>query len=448
MGVNMKSARSVVSGVFLGMLLLAPACGSGQDVMSGVIDIGSGVSRPNILLIIADDLGLDATPGYPLNAKKAHMPTLSGLQAEGVIFENFWAYSECAPTRASILTGRHGIRTGVLSVGRDSPGIRLDELSIQRLLSESTCYSNAVVGKWHLSDANNGGADNPNLMGVSHYTGLLAGAHEDYRHMNYVENGQSATTTQYSTSFFTDQAIAWLQDQRDPWFLWVAYTAPHTPFHLPPSQLHSHTELTEDAGAIASDPLPYYLAMVEALDTEMGRLLAAVDRDKTVVIFIGDNGPPPRVAQAPLQRDKVKSTLYQGGIQVPLVVAGPGIDRGGQREEALVSSTDLFATIADWAGADMGRVPMDSRSVKPLLAGGEVALRDHIYSEVESDGGAWAVRDQRFKLLVWENGAKALYDLQADPYEENSPLQDPLDKATAQVWAALDSAAQAIRGEP
>ena len=424
------------------------ACNSGQDVMSGVIDIGSGDSSPNVLLIIADDLGVDATPGYPVGAEKARMPTLTGLQAEGVIFDNFWVYPVCAPTRATILTGRHGIRTGVLSVGGDSPGIGLGELSIQRLLSESTSYSNAVVGKWHLSDASNGGADNPNLMGVSHYIGLLAGAHQDYRNMRYVENGQFATTTQYSTSFFTDQAIAWLQDQSDPWFLWVAYTAPHTPFHLPPPELHSHTELTEDAGAIASDPLSYYLAVAEALDTEVGRLLAAVDRDRTVVIFIGDNGPPPRVAQAPLQRDKVKNSLYQGGIQVPLIVAGPRIDRGGQREEALVSSTDLFATIADLAGADMGRVPADSRSVKPLLVGGEVALRDYIYAEVESDGGAWTVRNQRYKLLVLGDRGKALYDLQADPYEENSPLQDPLDAATAQVRAALDSAAQAIRGRP
>ena len=350
------------------------------------------------------------------------MSTLTGLQAEGVIFDNFWAYPVCVPTRATILTGRHGIRTGVLSVGGDSPGIGLGELSIQRLLSESTSYSNAVVGKWHLSDASNGGANNPNLMGVSHYIGILAGAHQDYRNMRYVENGQSATTTQYSTSFFTDQAIAWLQDQSDPWFLWVAYTAPHTPFHLPPSELHTRMELTEDAGAIASDPRFYYLAAAEALDTEVGRLLAAVDRDRTVVIFIGDNGPPPRVAQAPLQPNKVKNSLYQGGIQVPLVIAGPRIDRGGQREEALVSSTDLFATIADLSGADMGRVPVDSRSITPLLVGGEVALRDYIYAEVESDGSSWTVRNQRYKLLSLGDRGKALYDLKADPYEENSPL--------------------------
>ena len=291
--------------------------------------------------------------------------------------------------RATILTGRHDIRTGVFSVGGDSFGIGLGELSIQ-----------------------------------------------------------SATTTQYSTSFFTDQAIAWLQDQSDRWFLWVAYTALHTPFHLPPSELHTRMELTEDAGATASDPLSYYLAAAEALDTEVGRLLAAVDRDRTVVIFIGDNGPPPRVAQPPLQPNKVKNSLYQGGIQVPLVIAGPRIDRGGQREEALVSSTDLFATIADLAGADMGRVPVDSRSITPLLVGGEVALRDYIYAEVESDGSSWTVPNQRYKLRSLGDRGKALYYLKADPYEENSPLYDPLDAITAEVRVALERAARGIRGRP
>ena len=444
-----RTAWRVVLITCIGVFWLAMACNSSQDVISGVVDIGSGNTSPNILLIIADDLGVDATPGYPVGVEKARMPTLTGLQAEGVIFDNFWAYPVCAPTRATILTGRHGIRTGVLSVGGDSPGIGLEELSIQRLLSESTSYSNAVVGKWHLSDASNGGANNPNLMGVSHYIGLLAGAHQDYRDMRYVENGQFATTNRYSTSFFTDQAIAWLQDQSDPWFLWVAYTAPHTPFHLPPSELHTRTELTEDAGAIESDPLSYYLAAAEALDTEIGRLLAAVDRDRTVVIFIGDNGPPPRVAQAPLLPNKVKNSLYQGGIHVPLVVAGPRINRAGQREEALVSSTDLFATIADLASADMGRVPVDSRSIKPLLVGGEVTLRDYIYAEMESDGGSWTVRNGRYKLLYLGDRGKALYDLRADPYEENSPLQDPLDTTTtAEIWAALDSAARCIRERP
>ena len=443
--------------LYLGALLLTTACSTGRgsvvavvdEVVGGAIDIAGGDSAPNILLIIADDLGPDATPGYPVGGEKAAMPALAGLQADGVTFDNFWAYPVCAPTRASMLTGRHGIRTGVLSVGAGSAGIGLGELAIQRLLSESTSYSNAVVGKWHLSDDANGGADNPNLMGVSHYIGLLAGAHENYWRMSYVENGQSGTTTQYSTSFFTDRAIAWLQEQNDPWFLWVAYTAPHTPFHLPPAQLHSRSGLADDEGAIAGQPLPYYLAMIEALDAEMGRLLEAVDRDQTLVIFMGDNGPPGRVAQAPLVRGKVKGSLYQGGIQVPLVVAGPGIDRSGQREEALVSSTDLFATIADWARADMDRVPADSRSFAALLTGGEYAPRDHIYAQVDNNGlEAWTVRDQRYKLLVLEDGTEALYDLQADPYEEDAPLQAPLDAAASRARAALDSAAQVIRGRP
>ncbi|NKB70111.1 MAG: sulfatase-like hydrolase/transferase [Candidatus Latescibacteria bacterium] len=452
----MKKILQWMTGGLAGALLVA-ACnsGSGQqavigvvdNVVGGALDMAGGTSPPNILLIIADDLGLDATPGYPLGAEKADMPNLVGLQGEGVTFDNFWAYPVCAPTRASILTGRHGVRTGVLSVGEGGSGIGLDELSIQRLLGESTAYGNAVVGKWHLSDEANGGVDNPNNMGIDHYIGLLLGAHEDYWSMRYVENGQRASTTQYSTSFFTDQAIAWLQGQSAPWFLWVAYTAPHTPFHLPPADLHSYTELEDTEAAIAADPLPYYLAMSQALDTEMGRLLAEVDRRNTVVIFIGDNGPPGRVAQAPLQLGQAKNTLYQGGIQVPLVVAGPGIGRPGQREASLVSSTDLFATIADLAGADMDRVPSDSRSFKGLLQGTGADHRDYVYAQLESQGqAAWTVRDGRYKLIDFGDGSTALYDLQADPYEEGAPLE--AEGALEQAWTRLDSAARAIQARP
>ncbi len=113
-----------------------------------------------------------------------------------------------------------------------------------------------------------------------------------------------------------------------------------------------------------------------------------------------------------------------------------------------MSSTDLFATIADLAGADMGRVPVDSRSITPLLVGGEVALGDYIYAEVESDGSSWTVRNQRYKLRSLGDRGKALYDLKADPYEENSPLYDPLDATTAEVRVALERAARGIRGRP
>jgi arylsulfatase A-like enzyme len=139
---------------------------------------------PNILLVIADDMGVDASPCYPVGELKPNMPILEELCSTGVVFENVWSNPECSPTRATILTGRYGIRTGVRSAVLETggSGIRLDELSIQRLLDQrlNSKYAHAVIGKWHLSDGNNGGLDNAELMGVGHYSGLIKYGHEDY----------------------------------------------------------------------------------------------------------------------------------------------------------------------------------------------------------------------------------------------------------------------------
>ena len=186
-------------------------------------------------------------------------------------------------------------------------------------------------------------------MGVTHYAGLLGGMQDDYFNWTLTENGATSTVTEYSTTFFTDSAINWIGQQKSPWFLWLAYTAPHTPFHLPPNAIHSSVLSGTDAD-INANPRDYYFAALEALDTEIGRLLGTVDRTNAVIIFIGDDGTPRRVVQAPYTLARSKGTLYQGGIHVPMIVSGAGVTRAGQREGALINTTDLFATVADLAG--------------------------------------------------------------------------------------------------
>jgi arylsulfatase B len=132
----------------------------------------------------------------------------------------------------------------------------------------------------------------------------------------------------YSTSVFTDEAIAWIAKQHGPWFLWLAYTAQQGPFHLPPASLHTRRDLDGTALDTAAQPLPYYLAMLESLDSELGRLLSTLStrqRENTTVIFVGDNGTPDEVVQAPYYKFKAKSTIFEGGIHVPLVIAGAGV---------------------------------------------------------------------------------------------------------------------------
>ena len=387
---------------------------------------------PNILLIIADDMGLDASPCYDVGEQKPDMPVLEAMCADGLVFDNLWSQTVCSPTRATLLTGRYGFRTGVLEqiVEPDDTGIGTEELSIQRLLDERapTPYAHAVIGKWHLSDEFNGGPDNPDIMGVGFYSGLIKGAVQDYYRFELTTQGETSEAEEYATTVFTDIAIDWLSQQQQPWFLWLAYNAPHTPFHVPPAGLHDR-ELIDDPAAIEDDPMPYFLAALEALDHEMGRLLEALDaetRANTVIIFIGDNGTDRRVAQAPYTPATVKGSLFPGGIHVPLVVSGAGVTRKGEREEALVNTTDIFATIADIAGAGAD-VARDSLSFKTLLSDNGPGGRSFAYADLETDipsarQNGWAIRDGAYHLIVLDNGRRVLFDLESDPYGTNNLL--------------------------
>lgn len=398
---------------------------------------------PNILLIIADDMGLDACPNYDIGTEKPTMPNLENLINTGITFDNVWATPICSPTRASILTGKYGFRTGVLDA-TDNHEISLDETSLQTYLNEHapTPYAHAIIGKWHLSGTSNGGRNNPSLMGITHYAGLLTGAHDDYWNWPLTENGQQSTQTEYATTVFTNLAINWVTQQQNPWFLWVAYTAPHTPLHLPPDSLLINNTLSGTSSDIDANPLAYYFAMLQALDTEIGRLLNNIDRDNTLIIFIGDNGSPRRVIQSPYRAARAKGTLYEGGIHVPMIIAGKGITRQGERESALINSTDLFATIADIANTGTTTIH-DSQSFKQLFTNNTSSSRTYLYSDVMQDTlSQWTIRNSTYKLIDFGNNTQEFYNLSTDPYEQTNLLDTTLDTQTQQAKTDLEQLIQ------
>lgn len=396
--------------------------------------VGPGITsdKPNILLIIADDMGLDATPGYDIGIEKPDMPNLEKMINEGIKFNNLWSYPSCTPTRSSIITGKYGFRTGVTQVGDI---LSTSELSLQRYLDNNNSqYSHAVIGKWHLSQD----PSHPRELGVGHYTGLLSGTAQSYNRWSLTENEVSSTTTEYATSKFTDLAIEWIEGQDNPWFLWLAYNAPHTPFHLPPSELHNRENLQDDQASIDANPLPYYLAMIEAMDTEIGRLLnsmAVQERENTIIIFIGDNGTSGQVVQEYNNR-RAKGSVYQGGVNVPMIISGAGVSRRGT-EDALINTTDLFSTIADIAGVANSDIN-DSKSFKPLLTNEISPIRDVVYTETGSNTGGLdiTIRNATHKYILFEDGTEALYNLEANPLENPNLLnanQLPLTESDQEV---------------
>jgi len=405
-----------------------------EEIMTPIIS-----SKPNILFVIADDMGKDATPTYTEGSIKPDMPVLQGIIDSGIRFNNLWSYSVCTPTRASILTGKYGVKTNILKVG---DVLSTSEIALQKYINTNAAesYATAIVGKWHLST----NAADPITMGIDYYAGLLTGGVQSYTSWNLTENGITSNSTVYTTTKFTDLAINWVANQTKPWFLWLAFNAPHTPFHLAPTNLHSQGNLPTDNASINANPTPYYMSAIEAMDSELGRFLDSLsteERANTVIIFIGDNGTPNKVAQAPYSRTKAKGSLYQGGINVPMIISGAGVGRVGDFDETLINTTDLFITIANIAGASSTEV-YNSKSFYNLLSDANSTKRDFIYSEKED---AYTIRNEQYKLIQYANGTEEFYNLSSDPYENSNLIGTTLSLDALNAKSILITEAESIR---
>jgi arylsulfatase A-like enzyme len=407
----------------------------------------------NILLLIADDFGLDMASFYPPPARvestppAPRLPSLGRLARQGVTFSDAWATPWCSPTRATILTGRYGFRTGI---GRPKtaglPELAQAEVTLPEVIgAQAPQYVLAHVGKWHLSS----GIRDPNRQGWTHYAGPepRLGRINNYSRWTKVVDGKATTSTTYATTDTVDETLGVIEEARRadrPYFVWAAFNAPHNPFHKPPNALHSRDYLPASGAPDRS----YYEAMVEALDTEIGRLLRSVDLATTTVIFLGDNGTPNGVVAAPYERAKAKGTVYQGGVGVPLLVAGRGV-RGGNREaRVLVNTTDLFPTILELAGIDPESalprgVKTDGVSLAPYLANRvhpwprRWAFAEEFTSSYRTE---WerAIRDRQYGLIERHDGTREFYNLVADPLQKVDLLDRTLTDTQRRRLEALD----------
>jgi arylsulfatase A-like enzyme len=370
--------------------------------------------KPNILLIIADDLGLDASNQFSLSDDKPNSPNLDQLAQQGLVFDNVWSTPACTTSRATLITGKYGSNSGVdyvLAMLSNKHQVLQQYLQAD---PNSADYASAVFGKWHLA-GNEQDANHPASVGIDYYAGNLANL-TDYYNWPLTINGQTEQSSEYNTSKITDLAADWITTQTSPWFAWVAYSAPHAPFHLPPTDLQSQS-LSGTSSDIAANKRAYYLAAIQAMDTEIGRLLASLPdivRDNTVVIFVGDNGTPAAVIDPQVYAtNHAKGSLYQGGVAVPMIISGKGVSRRNQHEDALVTLTDLYATIGQIAGIEQQNVH-DSHSFVDLLSASEDSA-PLIYTEFKSDEvTGYAVRAADFKLITFDSGQQELYDLSAD----------------------------------
>ncbi|WP_417873859.1 sulfatase-like hydrolase/transferase [Xanthomarina gelatinilytica] len=375
-------------------------------------------NSPNILLIIADDMGKDALAGFTEGSVKPHTPNIDTIRKKGLNFTNFWTYPTCSPTRASMITGKYGYRTDVRWANQK---LSESEILLQKYINDNTnnSYATAVVGKWHISGYD--ATINPETFGIDYYEGIFIGSVKNYYNWPLSKNGKQYNSREYTTKKFTDLASHWIQKQDKPWFMWLAYNAPHTPFHIPSDEMHKQGNLPPYKEGV--DPTPYFMASIEAMDHQVGQLLNSLskeERENTLIIFMGDNGNEPVVTQAPYASNQVKRSLYQGGINMPLFVSGKGVERKGI-DNNLITSTDIFATIAEIAGVEIDEIN-DSKSFKSLLSE-KKSIRKYQYSEMKNEkNDAWTISDGTYKLLVFANGKEEMYNLINNPYEKNNIL--------------------------
>lgn len=410
---------------------------SGNSWSSGISPLDTGaadapVEPGNILIVLVDDLGVDKLGLYQVHPEVASTPVIDALAAHGVTFTHAYANPLCSPSRAVLQTGRRAWRTGVGSA-LHVHGNSLDEseITLAEMVREGSqgAYSTSFVGKWHLGSHRQDYVNNPNNQGWQHYSGTLSGIGNgvtlDHQPQTYTDwektvNGVVARRNVYMTTDNADDAIARIEAMPEPWLMVVSFFAPHAPYHLPPRSLLTSSEWS------GSTPEAWtFNRMIEAVDTELGRVIRALGGASmgTTVVLAGDNGTPMDRLEPELPWGK--GSPYEGGVRIPLIVAGPEVRVPGSVSPALVELSDLFATVAELAGVELDEgLQLDAISfLEQLRDPGAPSARAYAYSERFSGDDevgysevALTVRDERYRLVRME-GEDALYDLGDDHVE-------------------------------
>lgn len=392
-------------------------------------------TRPNIVMILADDLGYGDLSCY--GAMDLKTPYIDRLAERGMRFTNFYANCPvCSPTRAALLTGCYPDMVGVPGVIRTHPENSWGWLSPNAVLLPKTLkaagYQTAIIGKWHLGLEP---PNTPNARGFNHFHGFLGDMMDDYnnhrRHgQNYMRlNEQEIDPKGHATELFTKWALEFLKqrDRDQPFFLYIAFNAPHTPIQ-PPEEYIEKVKKREPG---ITDRRAKLVALIEHMDQGIGHLMDPLEQgdlvNNTLVIFSSDNGGDlgPGATNGPLRDGK--QSMYEGGLKVPMIAVWPGKIPSGKTSDFRAMTMDLFPTMQQAAGLDPSK-SIDGVSLLPTLSGqSQPELRTHWFFRRREGGIQYggktieAVIRGDWKLLQNSPFApQELYNLKDDPKEEHN----------------------------
>ncbi|MSU60102.1 MAG: arylsulfatase [Pedosphaera sp.] len=416
-----------------------------------VIVRGIAASPPNIVFVLADDLGYGdlGCHGNPV----VQTPHIDGFAREGIRFTDFHVSPTCSPTRAALLTGRHEFRSGVTHTILERERLALDATTIAQVL-KGAGYHTGIFGKWHLGDEptyqpGRRGFDEVFIHGAGGIGQTYPGSCGDAPGNTYFDpailhNGTFEKTKGYCTDVFFGEALKWMDRQRNnksPFIAWIAPNAPHSPLQCP-----------EDYAKRYADKVPENLAkfygMIQNIDDNFGALLAKLKEwrldQNTLVIFMGDNGSASGANFFNAGMRASKATPYNGGTRVASLWRWPAGFKGGMDVGKLTAHVDVFPTFAELAGAKIPeRLKLDGRSLLPLWKDAAATWPErYLFTHVgrwprgkaaESKYANCAVVGSQFHLV----NNQELYEVKADPGERKNVFAEH-PEAVAEMRQAYD----------
>lgn len=396
----------------------------------------NAAERPNILIIIADDLGWNDV-GY--HGSHCSTPNIDRLVATGVELDQHYVQPVCSPTRTSLLSGRYPSRFGPHATAPTNRRVFPPGTVTLASALQSVGYETCIAGKWHLGSRKEWG---PNHYGFRRSYGSLAGAADPWTH-GYREGPYAHTWHRNHefleedgnvTELLTDEVVRWIRDIRKPWFIDLSFTAVHIPIDCPEQYKKQYEGQKFHDDPEKDESLKRYAAFVSQMDAKIGQIVAALEetgqRENTLILFTSDNGglhsggnpyisdvpaTPALGSNAPLRGQK--GTLYEGGIRVPAWVSWPAVLEA-RKVSAPLHITDWMPTLTKLVGWQPEADPeWDGQDVWPLVTG-EVSQVDSrtFYWPASRTNARFAIRDGDWKLIVLGD-KRQLFNLADDPNE-------------------------------
>jgi len=392
------------------------------------------VAKPNVVVILVDDLGYGDLGCF--GADDLRTPHVDSIAADGIRFSRFYSNCPvCSPTRASLLTGRYPDLVGVPGVIRthreNSWGFLSQEAILLPQAIKAGGYHTALVGKWHL------GLESPNTpteRGFDTFHGFLGDMMDDYythkRHdINYMRKQEEEIHPEgHATDLFTQWAVDYIGERarkEEPFFLYLAYNAPHTPIQPPEEWL----ERVKERDPRMDQNRAKLAALIEHMDNGVGRVKAALNErgilENTLLLFVSDNGGQLNIGASNGELKRGKGDMFEGGIKVPMCAQWPGKIPPGSQSERVALTMDLFATVCEACGVDPPE-KIEGRSILATLQGAKQPEENRTLFWVRREGNHYggrayyAARHENWKLL--QNSPfepLELYDLASDPHEDN-----------------------------